>query len=321
MKKLLDVMVPARVISYDEKHKNFLSSMVSYEEADAVIFGVPFDAGTQRHVGTNEGPIGIRDALGMFRSYSAELGLNITDYIKTADIGNVDAIWHDYEYTFKNVDVVMKELLKDNKFPIMLGGDHSVSYQAIKSICESTGKKLGFIWMDNHTDTMTDYCGDTLHCGTPMYHLLNEFPEQIKAKNISHMGSRGFQQGAHAWENAKDLGINVFGAEEIRFTGVREVLKKAIEKAADGTDAIYLTLDIDVADAIYAPGTQCNNPGGINSIELLYMVREVAKHGIIGFDVMEVAPMADFRNVTTQLAACAILECLAGQAWRKKGQK
>ena len=101
LNKLNSIMISSNSVSYDERHRNFLQYLVEPEEADVIIYGVPFDAGTQRHVGTNEGPIGIRRALSFFRNWSSELDLCFTDYIKTADIGNVDMLWYDYEFTFK----------------------------------------------------------------------------------------------------------------------------------------------------------------------------------------------------------------------------
>ncbi|NLC38018.1 MAG: agmatinase family protein [Clostridia bacterium] len=318
-KELEKILISGQAVTYDPNHKGFLEFLVEPEQADVIMFGVPFDGGTQRHVGTIEGPIGIRKGLGYFRNYSAELRLAFTDYIKVADLGNIDALWNDYAYTFKNLDLTMKTILDAGKIPIMLGGDHSLTYQAIKSVIEKTGKKLGFIWLDNHLDCMDDYHGDIYHCGTPLLHLLKEFPDRIDPKNVVHIGSRGFQLGHVGWQNALDAGINLIGAEEAKFNGVPNAVKKALELAKDGTDAIYMTLDIDVADGIYAPGTQCNNPGGFNATELLYIVREVAKAGgVIGFDVMEVAPRADVADVTIQLAACCILEFVAGLAWRRK---
>ncbi len=89
-----------------------------------------------------------------------------TDYIKTADIGNVDMLSYDYDYTFKNVDKVMTSILDNKKFPITLGGDHSITYRAIKSVINhNPGKRIGLIWLDNHLDTMEDYHGDIYHCG------------------------------------------------------------------------------------------------------------------------------------------------------------
>lgn len=321
MKELGGYMVPANAISPDQRHMSFPQYLVDAEEADVILFGAPFDAGTQRHVGTNEGPMGIRKGLGLFRNWNAELGFAFTDYIKTADVGNVDVIWHDYDYTFEQVERVVKTTVANGKVPIMMGGDHSLTYQAIKSVLQESGKKLGLIWLDNHLDTMTDYRGDPYHCGTPLYHLLTEFPDQIDPKNVVHVGSRGFQLGNAGWEQALSLGFNFISAQEIRLDGIRQAVEKAIKMASEGVDAIYMTLDIDIADAIVAPGTQCNNPGGLDSVELLYLIREVAKHGVIGFDVMEVAPRADVADVTIQLGACAILECISGLAWKNKDAK
>lgn len=320
LKKLNSIMISPNSVSYDERHKNFLQYLVEPEEADVIIYGVPFDGGTQRHVGTNEGPIGIRHALSFFRNWSSELDLCFTDFIKTADIGNVDMLWYDYDFTFKNVDKVMTNILENKKFPITLGGDHSITYRAIKSVINhNPNKKIGLIWLDNHLDTMEDYHGDIYHCGTPLWHLMSEFPDQIKAKNVVHMGSRGFQLGKKGWENQKKLGFPMIKAQEIKFDGIRNAVQKAVGLAQDDTDLIYMTLDIDVAEGIYAPGTQCNNPGGLNATELFYILREVAmKTNLVGFDVMEVAPRADVADVTIQLGACSVLEVISGLAWRKR---
>ncbi len=107
-------------------------------------------------------------------------------------------------------------------------------------------------------------------------------------------------------------------AQEIKFDGVRKAVQKAVGLAQEDTDLIYMTLDIDVAEGIYAPGTQCNNPGGLNATELLYILQEVAiDTNLVGFDVMEVAPRADVADVTIQLGACSV-EVISGLTWKKR---
>ena len=319
---LQKLMISPMATAFDPRHRNVTEYFVSPEEADVVIYGVPFDAGTQRHVGTNEGPIGVRNALTFFRNYSSDADLCFTDYVKIADIGNVDTVWNAYDFTFKNAAEVQKIIIEAGKVPIVIGGDHSVTYRNIKSFMEMyPEKKMGLVWLDNHLDAMEDFHGDDLHCGTPLWHIMKEYPNRIDPKNVVHMGSRGFQLGEKGWANQKELGFQMIKAQEIKLKGIQAAVKKAISMAHDGTDMVYMTLDIDIAEGIYAPGTQCNNPGGLNSFELLYLIREVAKTGIVGFDVMEVAPRADVADVTIQLGACAILEFLTGMAWKKRAEQ
>jgi agmatinase len=320
IKDLSHILVPASEVSWDADHPGFLSLLLPKEkadQADVVIFGVPFDGGTFRHVGTNEGPLGIRKGFTYFRNYSAEMGLNFMDQLKITDLGNVDVFWNDYFRTFANVDEVMKTVAGAGQMPVMLGGDHSLTYQAVKSYCEATGKKLGLVWFDNHLDSMTVYHDDELYCGTPLRNILRELPDQVRPENVVHIGSRGFHNSPPMWKNAAELGFHVIGAEEAKGRGLVEVARRAVDLAGRGTDAIYCTVDIDVADAVYAPGTQCPRPGGFSSTELCQAVREVAKAGIVGFDIMEVAPHADVADVTVMLAASCVLEVLAALAWRR----
>ncbi len=324
LKELGSILVPSGEVSWDPDHPGFLDLLLPKEkadQADIVMFGVPFDGGTFRHVGTNEGPLGVRKGFTYFRNYSAELAFNFMDHVRVADLGNIDVFWNEYVRTFANLDKVVRAIVGGGQMPIMLGGDHSLTYQAVKSICEATGKKLGLVWFDNHLDSMTVYHDDELYCGTPLRNILRDLPDQVKAKNVVHIGSRGFHNSPPMWRNAGELGFHVIGAEEAKSLGMKATVAKALKLAGQGTDAIYCTVDIDVADAVYAPGTQCPRPGGFNSTELCLAVREVAKAGIIGFDLMEVAPHADVADVTVMLAASCVLEAIAATAWRKAKNK
>jgi len=315
--ELRQLMVPGEEVSYDPVHKAFKGFLTDYDHADLVIFGMPFDGGTFRHVGTNEGPVGIRKGLNYFRNWSAELGLNITDQIRIADIGNIDVYWNEYDRSFANLGRVVSQIVKDGKVPLMLGGDHSATYQAVGSLCKERNEKIGFVCFDNHLDTMSEYHGDRFYCGTPFYNLMKEYSNWIDPHNFVHIGSRGFHNSPNMWQNAAVLGFNIVTAEQVKLRGIQDVVRKAIEVASRGTSSIYLTVDIDAADAVYAPGTQCPRPCGLNSFELCYAVREVAKQRVVGFDIMEVAPRADIADVTIMLAASLLLEFIAGYAYQK----
>jgi agmatinase len=268
-----------------------------------------------------EGPIGVRNGLAAFRNWSVEEGFAYTDHISYADIGNLSVVWNDYDKTYENIDKAISVIGREGKFPIIFGGDHSITYQIIKTMAEMSGKKLGIIWLDNHYDAMEIYRGDTRYCGCMMWHLLDEFPNQINPKNIVHIGSRGFHGGTVSTQNVINWGVNVISAEQVHIRGMKEVAEEAIRMAHDGVDLVYLTCDIDVLEASMAPGTQCPNPGGLFSTQLFYMIRQFAKSGLVGFDVMEVAPYADYNDITQQAAAITVLEVLTGLAYRKKNGK
>ena len=323
----LENMVPPNEIAFDPDFPSFLYYLLPPEraaEADIAFFGVPYAGGTFRLVGTNLGPVGVRDGLKYFRSYSTELDIDIGDYLKAVDLGNVDVVWNNAKETFSRVDKLYASILGVGLTPLMIGGDHSITYQSLKTFVQHYKEPTGIIWFDNHLDSMEDYQGDKDYCGCPLFNIVHEFPEYIKPENIVHIGSRGFHNGTLMWRNLHDMGIkgdNLVKAEEVHFSGIKEVMDKAIKLARKGTRRLYVTMDIDVGEGIVAPGTQCPRPGGLFSWQMLYAVRRVGQDGADAFDLMEVAPTVDIADGTIMLAASLVLEYIAGLAWRKENNK
>jgi len=300
--------------SFREKRRRGLDAAA---EADVVMFGVPFDAGTYKRFGVQEGPMGIRRALEGFRTYSIELGIDFDDVLTVADIGNLDVQdWNSYTDTFENIGRVMRTLLADGRMPIMLGGDHSISYPAIRAFAEHHAKPIGLIWLDNHYDTMEPFRGDPLFCGCPLRNVITSLPELVRPRNVVHIGSRGFGNSASSARNARELGFHILTIGEMEERGVAATMRHAVELATDGTEAFYVTVDIDSADALYAPATQSPRPGGFTSRELMTLVREASLGGAAAADVVEVAPAIDLGGVTALLAAECVLEVIGGRAAR-----
>jgi agmatinase len=286
--------------------------------ADAVIFGVPFDAGTYKRFGVQEGPMGIRRALEGFRTYSIELGIDFQDVLTVADIGNIAVQdWNDYGETFEHIASVMTTLLAHEQMPIMLGGDHSISYPAIRAFAEHHGEPVGVIWIDNHYDTMEPFRGDPLFCGCPLRNVLTSLGGLVRPENVVHIGSRGYGNSASSARNARELGFHIVRMTEVDAHGAAEIMRRAVERASDGTKAFYVTVDIDSADVLYAPATQSPRPGGFTSRELMTLVREASVGGAAAVDVVEVAPAIDPGGVTALLAAECVLEAIGGLAARR----
>ncbi len=306
----------------DPDHPSFTDSVLGPEEldrADAALLGVPFDGGTQRHVGTNLGPQGVRKGMAYFRNHSAELEIEMRGYPRLVDLGDVDCDLNSYQRTFEYLDKALGPVIDAGLVPICLGGDHSISYQTVKTFCEHTKKRTGIVWLDTHTDTFTSYRGDRYHCGCPLYYLLTELGAYINADNVVQIGLHGFHNSANMWQNGKKLGYHMVLAEEVHTRGIDAVMKEALAKASKGTEQIYLTVDIDVLDAVYAPGTQVPTPGGLTPPQLFRAVRLAAMHGCRAMDLCEVAPAVDIADITVKTAGSAVLEFLAGMAHRKAG--
>jgi formimidoylglutamase len=313
------MLVEGHRLTYEPLYPSFADILLGVDladQADAVIFGVPFDGGTFRHIGANAGPAGIRQAFSVFRTFNGDLEIDIADYLKVADIGNVDLHWSSYEEAFRGIDAIIRKAVAGGQVPIMLGGDHSISYQGIKSFREAVGGPIGVIWIDNHLDTMETFHGDRYYCGCPLFYLLEE--RLVDPARLCLMGPRGFTQARQMWEAARRFGFRIIKMDEIMLGGIAAAVEEALAIATAGTNRVYLTVDIDSADAVYAPGTEVAGPGGLTARELMYAVRRIADSGAEALDITEVAPPIDVASLTSKLAAEVLLCFLAGMASRRR---
>ena len=314
------LFVEEEVFATELDHASFREhlrrSPVPVAAADAVLFGVPFDGGSVRHYGSNEGPLGIRRAFAEFRTYSAELDRDFRDSLAVADLGNVAVPnGRDYDPVFGAIRKTVGALVEAGKFIVMLGGDHSISFPAVGAFAQQHARPVGLIWIDNHFDTMSPLHGDPFYCGCPLRNIMRTHGDLVRPENVVHIGSRGYGNSAANARNAKELGFSIVGVAEVERRGAAEVMHEAVAVASDGTATFWVSVDIDAADVVYAPGTQCPRPGGLTSRELTTLVREAALAGAGGFDVVEVAPPLDRDNATCLLAAECVLEALGAHAY------
>jgi agmatinase len=305
----------------DDQHASFRElcplGVEAAADAEAILVGVPFDVGTNKRFGTYEGPMRIREAFSGFRSFSLELGLDILEHLRVADIGNINVSdWRDYADTFAKLDAVLSWSYAASKLPVVMGGDHSLAYRTIRSFAAAAASDIGLIWIDNHFDCWAPFQGDPFFCGCPLRQSILDEP-RLDPSRVVHIGARGFSNSAASARNAFELGFRWISAEELRRRGVDDVVAEALSIAFAGTGRVYLSVDVDVADVTFAPGTQSPRPGGLASWELMPMVRALGLAGCGGLDVVEVASAPDIANFTALLAAELILEFLGGLAARR----
>lgn len=296
-------------------HDRRITDLDAAGSADVIIFGVPFDGGTHTHVGTDFGPMGVRSAFSQFRTYSADLGLDFAEVLTVADVGNVTINeWRKYDEMLHGVSTLVSMIASAGKIPIMLGGDHSVAYPAVKAFAEAVDGRIGLVWIDNHFDAWPPFRGDPFHCGCPLRHLVESLPEQLHAENVVHIGSRGFGNSATSARAVAELGVNTVPVSRVETMGACAVAECAMGRAWAGTEAVYVSIDLDAADLVFAPGTQSSRPGGLTSREMMTLVRECARRGATAFDVVECAPQADVARITAMLGAELVLEAIGGVA-------
>ncbi len=201
--------------------------------------------------------------------------------------------------------------------PIVLGGDHSITLPAFKGLHKHGNGKIGLIHFDTHMDTADNYGGQKISNCTQITRIAEL--ERVDPKNIVQIGHRNYLNPRDEKINAEKMGITTFYVWDVFKRGIEDVTKEAIEIAKKGTDALYLTVDIDVLDAAYAPATSVPSPGGISSRQLIEGVRLVAMAGVDGLDLVEVSgPQQDSNLITARSAASVIADFIAAHTLGKR---
>ena len=135
----------------------------------------------------------------------------------------------------------------------------------------------------------------------------------VNGENIAQIGIRGFWYSKFYQDFVKKTGITCFSPIDVERDGIDSVLASSIEAAADGTDAIYVSVDIDSLDPAFAPGTDGPTPGGLSVLSVFRAIYELGQHPLVrALDVMEVSPPLDIDNRTSKVAAEIFMRFLCG---------
>lgn len=258
---------------------------ISMENVDVVVFGIPFDGGVSFRAGAQDGPRELREI-----TYSidpiTERWESFSD-LKVLDLGDIEE--KDREKIFKKAEEIAYQAIKAKKLLTLIGGDHSTTIPVLRGIDRALKEPLGVIHLDAHFDLCDEIDGNYLSHGSTERRTL-------ELKNISDIGSIFFVgvRSVEALELSfiRDKKINILKAMDIRRQGVSKSLER-IRGKMKKFPRIYLTIDIDVLDPAYAPGTGTPQFGGLDSRELLDLLYGIFELPIIGFDVVEVAPGLD----------------------------
>ena|SRR6185437_12863569 len=190
-------------------------------------------------------------------------------------------------------------LVSDKKIPIMIGGDHSISSLALKAISDAFGK-TGLLYFDAHPDfvsTTRNYYGS----------VLTDSMSSIDFEKSMLIGTRAAEP--EELENARSVGLEVVTPLDLVEMGVLTLGKRVTSKA-NGKKK-YVSIDLDCLDPAFAPAVSVPSPGGISSIDLIYLVKQAVSTGIIGMDIVELSPDFDINNITSHLAARILFESIA----------
>lgn len=285
----------------------FIEDAKSIGAYDVTVVGVPFDGGCTYRAGTRFGPQGIRRISALYTPYNYEKGIDLREQMTLCDIGDIFTIPANIEKSFDQISNGVGHIFSKGSMPIILGGDHSIGFPTVRGIANCTSKNIGIIHVDRHADIQEFDLDERMHT-TPYFHATN-IPN-VKPKNLVQIGIGGWQVPRPAVPNMIDRETNIFTMDDIEKHGIDTIAEWALERAWDGTDAVYMSYDIDSIEAAFVPGTGWPEPGGLLPREALKLVGLIAKEGLCGMEVVEVSPPYDHADITSLMALRIIVDAL-----------
>ncbi len=308
------------------------------EGAGAAVLGIPFegvklldpvtylpanaapapDGSVYYRSGADEGPEAIRRYSVFYsqrhgRGYlpEADRDLAILDHLRVVDYGDVAVVPGDAEETFLRAHEKLADILAAGAVPVVLGGDHSIPIPVLQVLAGKLSGKLGIVAFDSHFDLSYE----------PRYWAGSQWARAfdlgvVEPENFVQIGIRGGRESLADRMVAEQLGHRYYTMAEVDELGINAVAQEALEAATAGTEAMYVSLDIDVVDPAHG-GQKYPDPAGLSARELLRALRVLARGHVAGFDVCCLAPRYDLQGHLSQLAARAAVEVIAGLALQR----
>ena len=280
----------------------FADAESSFDEAKFVIFGVPYDKTSSFRFGASKAPAEMRLAGWNFETFNLKTGFDLRD-AKFHDYGDLDVKDDTPQEMVKKVKEFTSKILSKNKIPIALGGEHSIT----PGIIQAFPHDVCVLSLDAHMDFRQIYENELYNhaCAT------RRISDHIGIKNIAVFGVRSAEK--EEFEEAKKQGLFFIDAFEIKKTGIKKTLDKT--KAYLKNKKIYLTLDIDVIDPAFAPGTSTPEPFGLTPMDIIECI-DCFSSNLVGFDVVEVCPTYDMGQ--TALLATRIIRYVIDRVSKNK---
>jgi agmatinase len=265
----------------------FLAAESSYAESITVIIGCPLDITSSFRPGTRFAPLAIRDCSWGLETYSPRLDSDLED-LKICDVGDLSLPQGDLDGALGMIQGYLATVVKDRKFPVLLGGEHLISLSAVSALSKHH-QNLAVIQLDAHADFRQDYLGDRLSHAT----VMRRIADIVGGENIFQLGIRsGTREEMRA----------------VRKTGSIADVQEALHRAAGRP--VYLTVDLDVLDPAVAPGVGAPEPGGLTFDECISLIAELGSLDVKGFDVVELCPPYDPTQQSAMAAAKLIRELI-----------
>lgn len=278
------------------------------DDYEIAVLGVPFDGGTSYRPGARFGPMAVRQAARTLRpGYHVELGVTPLQEVQIVDAGDITVTPFDISEACRQIQQHMREVIGVRERRVVaIGGDHTIALPALRALHDVHGP-LALIHFDAHLDTWDTYFDAPVTHGTI---FRRAFDEGLLVPDHSiHVGIRGpLYDRVDLNEDAR-MGFRTIRAGDLDVMGVNAAVD--VVKRRVGDVPVYLSIDIDVLDPAFAPGTGTPESGGLTARELLRMLRNLHGLNLVGADVVEVSPAYDHAEITSIAAATVVFDLLA----------
>ncbi len=292
-------------------------------EVDVALLGAPLDMGSGVR-GAGQGPKTLRASdkylgWGGWADPHLHVMVDWMDEITAVDYGDAPIDFLSVERTVEPIREMVREIAETGTVPMIIGGDHSLEYPNVAGVADAYGKeKVGVIHFDAHFDAGPNVNGHLISHSQPVRRLIEE--GHVLGKNYIQVGLRGYWPNEEGFEWMREHELRYHTMAEIERDGWQAVMERVLEEAADGPEYLYVSLDIDVLDPAFTPGTGTPEPGGLTTRELFPLIRRLcAENNLVGFDLVEFNPLMDPGYTTGLNANRLVRECLTGIAMRKMG--
>lgn len=285
-------------------------------DCDIAVIGVPFDAGVSYRPGARFGPAHVRESSRLLRPYNPAVDVEPFAAQQVVDAGDLAVNPFDIQAAVAQVHAGTRALLERARHLLTIGGDHTIALPLLRAMSERHGGPVAVIHFDAHLDTWDSYFGAAYTHGTPFRRASEE--GLIDKSGSIHVGIRGPLYASTDLRDDAELGFQVIHSRDIDQLGVGGVLDRVRARVEDRP--AYLSVDIDVLDPAFAPGTGTPESGGLSSRELLALLRGFTDLNLLGADVVEVAPPYDHAQITG-IAASHVLYELASVLAHRQGMQ
>jgi formimidoylglutamase len=273
-----------------------------------VLLGLPYDGGIPSRPGARFGPKALREALAAYTSYDGQRELE-----PLVDLGDLALPSMNAATTHARVEEAARNVFSSGARPFFLGGDHGLTGSLLRGLAAARpGLKLALVTLDAHLDVREYDDASSLSSGTPFRRALET--SILTGARTAMIGIRRFANSHHYLSWVREQGVNVYFVEDVGDRGAVAVAREALSRITADADAVYLSVDIDAADAAVAPGVSAVGVGGLSSREMIDLVRTVASDPrLVGADLMELSPPHDENAKTAKLGARLLLEVLSAR--------